>query len=245
MTRSFATRRLVSVASLLTLISLVCAPAFAVPVQLRFSGVIDLVAYDIGTTSYSGTTTGTPISGLIVFDNEQPQFSFCQGSTCVHPFIGPEYGGSVIGGPSLPGQSALVIQDDYTFAESEDPFEDLAIANFFLDPDITLNTPIDFWEVGAEVESFDGFSFVAFATLTLNTSLQTSPDFNPVPPTATADEIVFIVEEETNSGGEFFALGRVTNFTTTVIPLPAAGWLLLGGLGILSRFVRRNHRATR
>lgn len=239
MARSFATRRRQSVAGFVTLISLFCAPAFAVPVEIQFSGEVDIVEYDIGNTSYSGTTPGTQISGLIVFDNEAPTTSFCMGSTCIYPFFGPEYGGSVDGGAFLPGQSVLLIQDDFTFGESEDPLEELALANFFLDPDINLNTPVDFWEVGAESESFDGFSFIGFAALTLNTSLQNGPGFNPVPPTATADAVVFIIEEENESGGEFLALGRVDDFTVTVIPLPAAGWLLFAALGGLAGFARR------
>lgn len=239
MTGSLATRRLLVAASFVSLSFLSSAPAMAMPVQLNFSGEVAVVGFDLGSTSFSGTMPGDRFSGTIVYDDTEGSFSFCEDlNSCVYPFVGPEYGGSIDGGPAVLGQSAVFIQDDYTFSQSEEPLQDLAIVNTILEPDITLFTPVDIWEAGAEVETSSGFTFVAFGTLSLNTSIQTSPDFDPVPPTATADAIFFILEEETGIG-EYFAIGLVDSFEVVPIPVPAAGWLLLGALGALFRFTRR------
>jgi hypothetical protein len=237
MSYSASTRRLFAGGFFVALTALACTPALAVPIQLDFSGQVAVVETDVGSTSFSGTTVGDFFSFSITYDSVEGDFSFCDAiNSCAYVFLGPEYGGSIGGGQSISGQSALAIQNDYSFSQSETPLEDLAIANAILDPDITVNTPFDFWQVGSA--SLDESTFFAFSVLTLDTSLRTSPDFDPAVPAAGADAIVFILEEETFSG-EFSAIGVVDNFQTTIVPLPAAGWLLFGALGALGGFARR------
>jgi len=224
-----------------SLLSLASAAAIATPVRLDFTGRVADVDLDVGSTSYSGTMVGDVFSLSIVYDNEEGDLGFCDAlNSCAYAFFGSQYGGSVSGGPTISGQAVLSIQNDYSFAQSVTPLEDLAIANAILNPDITLNTPFDFWQVGAATD--DESSFFSFAILNLDTSQRTSPDFDPVPPAAGADAIVFILEEETFSG-EFFAIGTVDSFDTTIVPLPAAGWLLFGALGTLAGYARRRGRS--
>jgi hypothetical protein len=244
MIRSFATRRLIVATSFVALLTLACAPVSAAPVQINFSGQIAFVEFDIGSTSFSGTTVGDPISGSVVIDDQPPGFSFCDATnSCAYLFLGSDYGGSISGGPMVMGQSALSIQNDYRFSQSETPDEDLAIANQILDPDITLDTPFDFWQAGTS--TLDESSFFGLGILTLDTSQRTSADFDPVPPIAGADAIVVILEEETLDG-EFSALAIVNPNAITVvpIPLPAAAWMLLGGLGVLTGFTRRRRHGS-
>lgn len=216
---------------------LACAPASAAPVRIDFSGRVAVIDVNFGSTSLSGTEIGDPFSFSVIYDDEPGEFSFCDDvNSCSYVFFGDQYGGSFNGGVPFSGQSVLIIQDDYSFSQSETPVDDLAIANALLDPDITLDTPFDFWQVGTGTP--DESVFFSFGVLTLDTSLRTSPDFDPQVPAAGADAIVFILEEETFTG-EFSAVGIVDSFETTVVPLPAAGWLLFGALGALAGFARR------
>ena len=213
------------------------ATVVAMPVTLNFSGEIVQVFVDAGGTSFTGLGAGDDVSGFITYD-DQPGFEMCSGDTCAWAWLGDPYGGSTTPGSEVPGLSGLVIEDDFRFIDSDNP-ADVAIANAVLDPDITITTPFDLWEIAAEVElPFDGFVFISVVALTLDTTIQTSPDFNPLPPAATADAFAFVLEEE-SAEGAYFAIGLIDTFELVPIPLPAAGWLLLTALGGLGAIARR------
>ena len=91
---------------------------------------------------------------------------------------------------------------------------DLAFINAVIEPDITLGTAFDLWEASVEIPLPGGASYFSFIAFTLDTTLQDGPQFVAIPPTATADAVAFVLEEQSDSG-EFAAIGLVTGFTVT------------------------------
>jgi len=204
---------------------------------LIWSGTIQEVFEDTGTTSFSGTMVGDPFSGGFLYYDEPSINETCDADTCEWFWDTGEAGGVVAPGPGPVPGVFLAVEDNQDLTGNPG---DLFILNAILDPDIDTTTPFDLWEMSSEYSSGASDAlFFAIDFITLDTTIYTGTSFRAMPPTiAAADAAAFLIQQ-TTSTGSFFAVGLLDSVDVQVIPVPAAAWLFGSALGMLDWARRR------
>ena len=219
--------------------------AQATPLVYSWSGTLQTVFEDTGTTTFSGTSPGANFSGTFTYDSTPgtivtDDMQTCDVSLCEWEWSGAANVGTLNALPAPISGVFLIQENDNDVTENPD---DLGLINSILDPDIMADTPFDLWELSSDLISPDGVLFVGVTYISTDTTTITDASvFDSVPPFGTipaaGQAVAFAIQEETTSGS-FLALGVVTSSSVTPVPVPAAAWLFGSALGLLAWARRR------
>lgn len=220
---------------LMFLISIV-APTPASAATINFTGTLEFILIDNGSSIYSGLSVGETFSGSFTYGNNVSDASEVDisGPTLTnYIFTGPPFDGFITNGSiTTTAENARIgIEDNDTIDD------DAAIINSLYGAGSTTASAIaDRWSVDTDINDNQGFGIALFS---LDTSLYSSTDFQVFPPTLANSDFAYFALGEDNSLGDniYGAVGRLSSIS--VVPIPAAAWLfgtaLIGFVGMSRR----------
>lgn len=205
---------------------------------INYSGQLDIVTTDLGGARYSGAIPGQVFSGSFTYGTA------AQASTDPlfpgdYDFSIPPFGGSISDGSTATNGTAgevvqVTIADDLVIDQGTADLINSLLGSSLSDGSIVDIADIDTLFVSpAGDQVVFGLSFIS-----LDGSAWSNDDFSNFPPLSglSLPAIFFINETDAMDNLQFEGFGVLDS---VVVPLPAAAWLLLSGIGLLGLTARR------
>ncbi len=221
-------------AVLLSALLIASAPVHAVQVRLDASGFLLQTTIENVNLPY-GFGSPAPLSFSVNFlyetDTSLATAVYDEDPNEVgYDFTGPPYFGSVtIGSSSYTYNDIWVGIANNLFVDGSEAYGLIPTGTFdgFA---IGAHSPGAIYDSEDLLTTGIEFEFYLFA----DTSVFSDTDTIPTSPPAVApSDTLFLFLDATEDVTNRFALGRVTSLTTTVVPVPAAVWLMLSGLIVI------------
>ena len=225
--RPFQPKCSIYLRALITLLSLlITTPSYAI--VINFSGAIEIINVDNGTSRFTSITVGEAFAGSIRYGDSADEAS----EITVEPpifsdflFDGPGFGGSLTSANTVVEATAVQVGP----ANNDGMGSDAAFINSLYGPDATTAATLaDTWSASA----FNSTSNELFGLVTYVLDLQLYSDlrFQVSPPSLSdADFALFSIEDYDDDGNRIYtATGRLTSLVQ--VPNPPVWMLLAIGL---------------
>lgn len=220
-------------------ICITALPGAVLAAVISFSGQVDIRS-DSGGARYSGVSLGQAFSGSFSYG------TLAQASTDPsfpgdYDFGIPPFGGSITDGASptsgSTGQSVQVsITDDTALDQSTADF-----VNDLLGTSLSSGSVVDIADIDTTYIKPSGTGEIVFGLsfIETNSGAWSGLSLSNFPPESGNSTPAIFFINETDAGGDtiFEAYGVLDS--VSVVPLPAAAWLFVGGLGLLGLTTRR------
>ncbi len=209
---------------------------FASATSINFTGTLNVIEVDVGSTSYSGLTIGDSFSGNITFGDNSADASSIGANPPVstdYYFTGAPYGGSITNGSITTIGSGSVVGLGDNDGMGDDAFY---LNNLYGAGATSAGEIADTWFV----DSYNSLQFFGLTLYSLDTSLYSGLTFQALPPLLNeSDFAVFYIGELDTFGNTSYLASGILNSVTSV-PVPSAVWLFGSGLiGLFSASKRR------
>ncbi len=219
---------------------------------VTFAGSIVQVETDSGTGQLAGTVVGTGFAASFTYPDSAGPSTIDEPDEANYELTGTaslaRNGGPVINGTEI----NVNIQNNQPL---ESDAADLINVLIGPDPPATADQPIDNWSLSAlqsgafemdpdptdgddTEELFNGVLF-EFSMLSLDAALFNNKDYRPLPPGFNDVPVRAFILTEADSEGTILFQGIGLLSEVTVVPAPAAIWLLLTGVIAIAAGVRR------
>lgn len=203
----------------------------AAPVTLDFSGSINDIATDSGSSDFSGMITGDRFSGSFTYgDSESDAVSppFISSPSAFWTFEGTGSGASLTtttGIFNTTSSEVIITNDDFMGAEAAQFVSSLTGQS------VSAGDIFDAWEAA----TFDAGNSIWYSLLylSLDSSLYSDLSYQATPPSSQNTDLALIFIQQLDEQGTLIYEATGLLDSTSPIPLPAAFWLFLSGLGLI------------